>query len=126
MGRSAGLHRAAVRGLFWLHRHRDRDLTAARLRASRQLQLAVPGDIAHRLLAALAHQSVDLVARLPLHPAQRCGAPTLPGDGADDAPRWPLAWPGLDLCGVWALPWGAHGTHPMDRESDARGTRDPD
>jgi hypothetical protein len=36
-----------------------------------ELRLALPGRQHHRLLAALAHQPVDLAARLPLHPAGR-------------------------------------------------------
>ena len=44
---------------------------AARLQLPDQLRLAVPGRRDHGLLAALAHQPVELAARLPLHPARR-------------------------------------------------------
>ncbi len=43
----------------------------AGLRPDPELRFALPGRQHHRLLAALAHQPVDLAARLPLHPARR-------------------------------------------------------
>ena len=36
-----------------------------------ELRLALPGREHHRLLAAVAHQPLDLAARLPVHPARR-------------------------------------------------------
>ena len=52
----------------------------ARVQAAEQLQRPVPGDVAGRVLAALAHQPVAVAARLPVHPARR----QPPRAGADD------------------------------------------
>ena len=49
--------------------------------ASRELRLTVPGDVDHRLLAALAHLALDVPARLPLHPARR-----VTSEAADSSP----------------------------------------
>ena len=60
-----------LRRLQRLQRHRDRRRAAARVRVPGQLRPAVHGRVAPRLLAAVAHDVVALVARLPVHPARR-------------------------------------------------------
>ena len=67
--------------LLRLLRHGGRARADDGLRPHPELRLALQGRQHHRLLAALAHQPVDLAARLPLHPARRqppaaSGAPT--------------------------------------------------
>ncbi len=75
----------------------------AGLRADPELRFAVPGGQHHGLLAALAHQPVDLAARLSLHPARRQSpgrAPHVrePDDG--DVARRPVARRQLELRAV--------------------------
>ena len=54
-----------------LHGHRDRRREAPRLPVPAELRPAVQRALRAGVLAALAHDAVPLVARLPLHPARR-------------------------------------------------------
>ncbi len=65
------LRRADLLRLQRLQRHRHRRGGAARLSLPAQLQPALSGRDARRLLAPLAHVAVELAARLSLHPARR-------------------------------------------------------
>src|SRR5581483_4755261 len=109
--------RADLRGLLWLHEHRDRRRAAPRLRVPAELRVPVHRGVAAGLLATLAHDAVALAARLPLHPARRQPqgtAPDLPQPDADDAARRPLARRGVDVRDL--------GRHPRARALD-RATR---
>ena len=86
--------------LLRLLRHGHRPGADVRLRLPRELRLALPRRSHHRVLAALAHLAVELVPRLPLHPARRQPR----GRAADllqpddhDLPRRPLARGELEL-----------------------------
>ncbi len=100
--------------LLGLQRHRHRRGGPARLPLSAQLRPALSRRLPARVLAALAHQPVELAARLCLHPPGRRGG----GPGAhlpqpDDHPGagGPVARRGLDLRGLG----GAARRGPMRR-----------
>ena len=94
------VRRADLLRLLGLHGHGDRARAAPRLPAPAELQPALHGALAARLLAPLAHDAVALAARLPLHPARRQprrarADVSQPDD--HDAARRPLARGGLDV-----------------------------
>ena len=67
LARRPGLHRAALLRLLRLQRHGHRPRPDDGLPLHGELQPALHQPVDHRVLAALAHQPVDLAARLPLH-----------------------------------------------------------
>ena len=76
LGAGGNLRRLGVRGadllrLQRLHRHRHRPRHAARLPVPAELRCALHGAQPAGLLAALAHDTVELAARRPLHTAGR-------------------------------------------------------
>ncbi|MEJ7659806.1 MAG: hypothetical protein WKG07_09345 [Hymenobacter sp.] len=77
------------------------------LSVSRKLQLALRGPLHHRVLAALAHHAGPLDARLPLRAAGRQPCATQPVV-FEPVHRvravGPVAWGGLDVCGLGSLP----------------------
>src|SRR4029453_9330342 len=90
-----------------LHGHGDRGGARARLRALPELRLPVPEPERVGVLAALAHESLLLAARLPLHPARRepwVAALHLAEPDAHHAAGRTLARCGVDLRG---LGWSA-------------------
>ena len=109
------LHAADLLRLLRLLGHGDRPRPDVRLPLSRELPLAVRRRPASGVLAALAHLAVDLVPRLPLHPARR--QPRQPG--APLRATWSTVF---FLCGLWHgaswnfVIWGLwHGVVPRDR-----------
>ena len=94
--------------LLGLHRRRPRHRQVPRLRAGPELQPAVLRHQPEGLLGALAHQPLDLAARLPVHPAGRqpaaarvrCSTRNLM---LDDVIGGPLARRGLDVRALGAL-----------------------
>lgn len=80
--------------LLRLQRHGHRPRPDDGLPLHGELQPALHQPVDHRVLAALAHQPVDLAARLPLHqPGRqpRQHLPDLPQPVPDHAPRRPVA-----------------------------------
>ena len=71
LARTRLLHAADLLRLLRLLRHGDRPDAHVRLPHPRELQLPVRRAQRARVLAALAHLAVELVPRLPLHPARR-------------------------------------------------------
>lgn len=84
----------ALLRLLRLQRHGHRPRPDDGLPLHGELQPALHQPVDHRVLAALAHQPVDLAARLPLHqPGRqpRQHLPDLPQPVPDHAPRRPVA-----------------------------------
>ena len=98
--RRGRLFTAALLRLLRLLRHGGRAHLAPRLPLPAELRLAVQGGEHLRLLAALAHEPLLVVPRLPVHPPRRL-APGRVENGAqpvrDDVPGRALARRGLDV-----------------------------
>src|SRR6185437_13678569 len=80
-----------------------------------ELQPALTRPRTRRFLAALAHDAVDLAARLSLHPARRQPPRRLDDRAqpdADDGARRPLARRQLDLPDLGHAAWGGAGRRP--------------
>ena len=87
-----------------------------------ELRLAVPGRKHHRVLAALAHLALHLVARLSLHSAGRQPkgtAPHLRQPGGGHAPGRPLARRELDVRRVGRLSREPSGLRAVERKDGA-------
>ncbi len=66
-----GLRHPDLRRLLRLHRHRHRHRPAARHPLPAELRCSLPVVVVPGLLAALAHDPVEVAAGLPLHPPRR-------------------------------------------------------
>ena len=88
------LHAADLFRFLRLFRHGDRPRPDVRLPLPRELPLAVHRRQRPGVLAPLAHLAVDVVSRLPLHPARR--QPRQPG-----APTYRNLVTVFFLCGLW-------------------------
>ena len=101
------LRRADLLRLLRLHGHRDRPRAAHGLRLPAELRPPVPRADVPRVLAALAHDALALLARLPLHPARRQPrrqAQDRAQPHAHDGPRRPVARRRLGLRAVGLHP----------------------
>ena len=104
--RDLRLRAADLRRLRRLLRHGAGPLAAVRHRAQRQLPLPVRGDQPARVLAPLAHQPVDVAARLPVQAARRQPGRPLgdqPQPADHDGARRPVARGGVVVRAVGRL-----------------------
>ena len=92
-----------LRRLQRVHRHRHRDRAAARVQVPGQLQLPVRRRVDAGLLAQVAHDTVVVVAGLPVHPPGRQPRPDVAHRRQhllDDADRRAVARGRVDVRGV--------------------------
>src|ERR1700704_6529381 len=95
MGRRTGIRIPVVFRLFRLFRHGDRFVPPVRHQAAAQFPFTLQGGKHHRILAALAHDAVTLLARLPVYPAwwrPKGRGKTVRQSDADDVAWWLVAW----------------------------------
>ena len=127
MGRAAGhlrLCRADLLRFFRLHGHRDRLRAAAGIPLSTQLQPALHGNRPAGFLAALAYFSVELAARLLVHPAgwlARRQRPNVRQPYDHNASRRPVARGFVDIRDVgWVTGRVSDRASPVGFGEDAR------